>query len=239
MRELLKTLVTLWAYIFHHNHDSKVIYYHDAGRDYTDMGTDLDLMDKHFALARKSGYTFVDNISERKGQLQVCFDDGWRGLYDHKDFFMEHGIRPTVFIAVSLIDKEGYMTQKQISELQDLGFHFEGHTWSHIGLTNLSDNQLKHELQDSKARLEELFEHPFDAICFPLGFFNERVISASQDAGYKKLYSSVNGGYYDLESRCLINRNLMQSASAIRFYFAINGRSKLFANKNIQHQHRV
>ena len=237
MRELIRTIVSLFGYIFLHNHDSKIIYYHDVECDYTMMGTSLSTIKKHIDIARKSGYSFVNNISERKGQIQVCFDDGWKGLYDYKDFFLDQHIYPTVFIAVDLIGKEGYMTKEQIQELAEKGFLFEGHTWSHVGLTGLSDEQLSHELVDSKTRLEEMFGKSFTSICFPLGFFNDKVINASLEAGYTELYSSVCGGFYDLADKNIICRNLMQCASSFRFRLSINGRSSVFTRMNLKHQY--
>ena len=226
MFKIIKSIINFWSYLFHRNHDSKIIYYHDVNRKYTDMGTDLNLIKRHFDIVRQSNYQFVDEINQRKGQIMVCFDDGWAGIYEAKEFFIKEGVFPTVFIAVDLIGKPGYLTLTQILELQDIGFQFEGHTWSHKDLTTFDSQGLKHELVDSKIELSKLLGKDITALCFPQGRFSDIVYNAGLQADYTKLYSSINGGYYDLiESKGLICRKLVQSASTRDFKFIINSSS--------------
>lgn len=215
-------------FLFHHSKCSKIIYYHDAGKTYTDMGTDLALMKKHFEIVKRSDYYFVDHISEGKNQIMVCFDDGWAGLYDQRMFFINQGIKPMVFIAVDLIGKEGYLTISQIKELKSLGFSFECHTWTHTGLPDHSGKDLLHEVLDSKTYLEKTFGGHFDAICFPQGRFSDDVLKACKKAGYTQFYSSIAGCYYDLEDEGLICRNLVQFMPPIQFYMMLNSNSPYF-----------
>ena len=212
--------------MFHNNHDSKIIYYHDVSKKYTDMGTDLNLIKRHLDIVRRSNYQFVDEIVEQRGQIMVCFDDGWAGIYEAKDFFIEERVYPTIFIAVSLIGKPGYLTLEQILELQSIGFHFEGHSWSHRDLTTYDSQGLKHELLDSREELSKLLGKEVTAICYPQGRFSDNVYNACLLAGYKSQYSSITGGYYDLkDSMNIICRKLVQSASPKDFYYIINSTS--------------
>lgn len=231
MRLLLRRIVFLIGYLFHRNHDSKVIYYHDVSKKYTDMGTEFGLMLRHIDIVRKSGYKIVPEIMDRKRQVMFCFDDGWAGIYDYKDKFIKQQIFPTIFIAVDLIGKEGYLTEAQILELIKNGFRFQAHTWSHQDLTTFDDKGLKHELRESKEQLEFSFGQTFDAICFPLGRFSEKIKEKCLEFGYIQLFSSLPGGYYDLESKNLICRNCAQNATAQEFKWLLNGRSLIFLKK--------
>lgn len=228
----------LMGYLFHHNHDSKVIYYHDVSKKYTDMGTDHDLMCKHFDIVRESGYQIVPEITSRKHQVMICFDDGWAGIYDYKEVFIKQQIITTVFIAVDLIGNDGYLNETQIMELKNLGFRFQAHTWSHQDLTTFDYDGLEHELKDSKVQLEKIFGNPFNAICFPMGRFSEKVKEKSMVFGYDQLFSSLPGGYYDLESKNLICRNCAQNVSAREFNWMLNGKSFIFRRK-LMKQHIV
>ena len=231
MRLLLRKLILFLGFLFHHNHRSKVFYYHDVSKCFTDMGTDLDLMQKHFEAIQQCGYKIVPTISEAKYQVMICFDDGWAGIYDVKDEFVNLKIFPTIFIAVDLIGKDGYLTIEQIKELKSLGFLFMAHTWSHQDLTTFNDKGLEHELLDSKLELEKVFGHSFDDICFPMGRFSNKVKEKSLAAGYKKLFSSLPGGYFDLELDNLICRNCAQNASPREFNWMLNGTSWIFMRK--------
>lgn len=238
MKTLLKQIIYFLSYLIHPNHDSKIIYYHDLGTQYTDMGTNLDLVSKHIDIIRHSGYEIVTEVSVREGQIMLCFDDGWKGLYDHRDFFLKRGITPTIFIAVDLIGKDGYMNEKQIKELMGLGFKFECHTWNHKNLTLFSDHELVHELKDSKEKLEQLFGRPFTSICYPQGRFSRHIHQLCKKYGFEKQYSSICGGYYDLEDKELICRNCAQFSSPREFKWMLNSTSHLFRHRFVN-QHVV
>ena len=234
IRSFIKHSILWLSYCFHRNHRSKVIYYHDVGKDYTSMGTDLETIRRHFDIVRKCGYEFVKSISQEEGQIMVCFDDGWAGLYDAKDFFLENHVYPTVFLAVDFIGRQGYLSLPQILELQDAGFIFEGHTWSHTDLTTFDDIGLKHQILDSKIELSRLLNKNVEALCFPKGRFSDRVYRYSIESGYSKLYSSVGGGYYDLlKTKNLICRNLVQSSTDREFRYIINSTSPFFVKRAI------
>lgn len=238
MKNAIKKIIFFLAYLFRRNHDSKVIYYHDVGRDYTEMGTELELMSKHFSIVRRSGYSFVQSVTQPKGQVMVCFDDGWKGIYDHKDFFIRQNVFPTIFIAVSLIGEEGYLTIEQIKELEDIGFCFECHAWSHCDLTTYTDEELRRELKEAKEWLETAFGHPFNDICYPQGRFSEKVHLLCKAYGYRRQFSSIPGGYYDLENKGLVCRNCAQFSLPFEFQCMLNSTSALFRRKLVRQQYQ-
>ena len=130
MKRMVKHLV-LKAFAFLFRDDGpKVVYYHDVGTAYTNMGTPLELLKAHVACARQMGFAFVSRLEGLNSpkKLLMCFDDGFRGLWDGRDYFFQEGICPTVFIAVDLVGQLGYMTWDEIRELQRHGFVFQSHT---------------------------------------------------------------------------------------------------------------
>lgn len=208
------------------NTQSKVIFYHDVhGLEvrHTDMSTEMELFKKHVEILKAEGYTIVAEIENKSSEILICFDDGFKGIYDNKDYFIEHNIRPTVFLAISLIGQEGYMTTSEILELQDLGFIFESHAYAHENLTSFNDEDLNYELKASKSYLEELLKKEVNDICFPIGYFSDRVLKFCNDAGYKKLYSSLPGNYFNKRNDGLVYRNLAQFSSPTEFKAIING----------------
>lgn len=219
---LAKRFLIFTSYLLYQDKGSKVVYYHDVGTKYTYMGTDFQLMKKHFEIIRQSGYTIVPSIVKRKGQVMICFDDGWAGIYDHKEFFIEESIRPTIFIAVELIGEDGYLTQEQIKEMGKMGFYFECHTWSHQDLTTFSDEDLSHELKDSKNQLESLFNFKIKDICYPKGRFSNTIYKLCNQYGYRLQYSSIPGDFYDLYEKQIICRNCAQFLSPVAFKWMIN-----------------
>ena len=215
-----------------------MIYYHDVGTRYTDMGTSFDVIREHIMIAKSSLFEIVPEINSEKDQLMICFDDGWRGIYDYKDLFVTQGVFPIVFVAVELIGTEGHLSLKEINELRELGFIFQAHGWSHIDLTTVHEKHLKVELFDSKRRLEELLNHSVDSVCFPLGRFSEEVLFECQEAGYKKMYSSIWGSYNEMSRFSIVCRCFCQDLDTKEFKHAILGDS-IILRMNLKRRHFV
>lgn len=235
VKDCIKYILNFAGFVFHHNRRSKIVYYHDVGVQYTKMGTPLKIIDEQINEMRACGFEIVPHLTCHNNQVMIAFDDGWKGLYDEKDYFIAKGIRPTIFIAVDLIGKDGYMTIDEIRQLQDKGFIFESHTWSHKGLPDFkTDTDLKHELVDSKNQLEVLLNTEITSLCFPQGRFSSKVIEMSQKAGYKDLYSSIPGGAYDLEKDGILCRNLFAEVPVNQVKFVLEGVSFLFRSKLIK-----
>lgn len=90
----------------------------------------------------------------------------------------------------SKIDKEVYeLISAQTIRLLDSSplIGIGSHSYQHINLTNLSHSEIMDQLTSSKKVLEQYSAKPIDAVAFPYGNYNEDVVSASQEAGYKYL----------------------------------------------------
>ncbi len=236
MRSLIKQILLFISSIIYYNKKSKIIFYHDVYGDnkYTDMGTSLSMFIKHIQAIIKEGFNIVPTIENQENEVMICFDDGFKGIYDTRSFFIENGIYPTVFLAVSLIGQPGYLNKKEILELQDAGFIFQCHAWSHTDLTQFTREELKRELNESRIILTRILQKPVDEICFPIGYFSQLVLNECIRYGYKKMYSSIPGNYYDhvlLEG--LYTRNLLQFATPNEMKFVLHGGNELIKNKYI------
>lgn len=234
-KELVRTTLFLIGRVFCHNKNSKIIYYHDfyQGHSYTDMATSLALFKKHLIIAEQCGYRIVDRITRPKGEMTVMLDDGFRGIWDCREFFYEKGIHPTIFIAKSLVGQDGYLTEAEIKELANHGWKFQSHTVSHTSLNDFTWEQLDYELIESKRYLENLLGNPIDEICAPQGKYSNRVCEHAYRAGYNVFYSSTPGDYDErlTDFSFVVTRNLCQKLSPVQFRFAINGGYQIFQKK--------
>ena len=203
------------------SHRTKVVFYHDIGIRYTTMGTQADLFWAHMACLRE-------------GDI-VCFDDGFRGIWDERDKIrvVSCKFRVIVFLAVGLVGNPGYLTWGEIRELQDkYGIEFQCHTWSHQTLAGPYNDEVDppangrteewfhHELIGSKAELERKLGKKVVALCFPVGYFTDDIIRRCKEAGYEKVYASYPGNVTDdyIQPRCLV-----QNMSVKEFECALNG----------------
>jgi len=232
MRSLIKYFVLLFNAIIHRDTSPKVVFYHDIGQKYTPMGTPESLFCSHMAylqeirkkslLCSPSPSTFASNAHV------VAFDDGFRGIWDYREFLRKYDIHPIVFIAIALVGQPGYLTWNEIRTLQnDYSVDFQCHTWSHqtlIGPVNTdlpapsdpnfrTDAWCHHELVDSKAELERQLNLPLTpsskpltprhsvmSLSFPVGYFSNEIIQHCVSAGYTNLYASFPGNKDDDKS---------------------------------------
>jgi peptidoglycan/xylan/chitin deacetylase (PgdA/CDA1 family) len=85
---------------------------------------------------------------------------------------------------------------EQIFEMSKSIFEIGSHSLTHPVLTSLTNEDLKHELVESKNILESKLEIKIDTMAYPVGTefaYDERVEIATSDAGYKLGLTYVEG----------------------------------------------
>lgn len=220
----IKTILIHLCSVIKRDPSSKIVFYHDVGTRYTRMGTPRELFWRHMEILKACNVRF--NVEHR-----VCFDDGFRGIWDEREKFREEGIRPTVFLAVRLVGQDGYLDWFEIRELQTkYGFRFESHTWSHQTLVGpmIAESPIEErtekwyvrELVKSRERLSLELGVDVHELCFPVGYFSDEVIARCKDAGYVKVYASYPG---NAEGRYVCPRCLTQFSSGREFLAILMG----------------
>lgn len=232
IKEVIRTMLLVTGSLLYRNRKSKILYYHDFHDKivYTEMGTSLSLFKKHLKTILAEDYQIVRNIDKDENQVAIMLDDGFRGVWDCREFFFENKIQPTIFIAKSLVGTEGYLTENEIRHLDKKGWNFQSHTVSHLNLKKFSPEQLKYELKESKRYLEEVLGHPVNALCAPQGHFSNRVCEEAYRAGYDLFYSSIPGDIIDrmTDFSFVRTRNLCQRLNPLQFKLVLLGGYKIF-----------
>ncbi|MBN1980714.1 MAG: polysaccharide deacetylase family protein [Chitinivibrionales bacterium] len=126
--------------------------------------------------------------------ISMIFDDGFENFFYHAFPILQNfNMKVSLFPVVGFIDQycswDIYHLQKHLSKLQiryiaDAGHEIGSHTLSHPDLRYLHDDQLEHELSESKKILEDIIGRAVTAISFPFGGWNQRVWSRAQACGY-------------------------------------------------------
>ena len=235
MKRMLKEfLLRLWAFLCPSS-CPKVVFYHDIGKHWTAMGTDCEVFWQHMKCLRHGDV--------------VCFDDGFRGIWDEREKWRSEGVmgrgsdgvKKIVFLAVELVGRPGYLKWDEIRELQDkYGFEFQCHTWSHQTLAGPWNDEVpapvegrteewyRHELVASKCELKRQLGRAVTALCLPVGHFSDSVIGRCRAAGYKKVYASYPGNVTNdyVQPRCIA-----QDLSVAAFKAVLNGGMTAFKNR--------
>ncbi len=242
VNRIIKNVLLFIGALIYSNKKSKVLYYHDVCSTSfyespdTDViqGTSINLFKKHIDIIKRRGYSIVQEISSEHYEVAIMFDDGYRGIWDNRDFFYENKIFPTIFLAVELIGKPSFLKVEEILELQNHGFKFECHSWSHKSLAELSREELKKELGDSKDYLTSLLKKDVNEICLPLGHYSDLLLKETLNYGYKKVYSCVPGNVKERIAGVMETRNLCQFASPFEFNMILVGGNRILKSRYLK-----
>lgn len=152
---------------------------------------------------QKCGYEFVSldaciGDQENPRRLALTFDDGLENFYHRAlPVLRELSIPATVFIPAAYIGKNAdwdytsrlrpmkHLTRRQIDECCRDDINFGSHGFSHAALTQLSEEQLKIELEKSKNVLEDITGQRVSFLSYPFGRFNKAIERSAQASGLK------------------------------------------------------
>ncbi|HKW70652.1 MAG TPA: polysaccharide deacetylase family protein [Candidatus Dormibacteraeota bacterium] len=183
-------------------------------RDY--MGFRLSVKPSDFAAQMdwltRNGYhpvTTLDVINYLSGArglpsrpIVLTFDDGYADFYTAAvPILRQHDFTAVAYVVSGFVDQPGYMSARQIQELQAAGFEIGSHTVHHVNLTTQSLDALNYELATSKQTLERLLGRPVTAFCYPSGRFGWREAGAVAAAGYQDATTTLGGSYRTMAGR--------------------------------------
>jgi peptidoglycan/xylan/chitin deacetylase (PgdA/CDA1 family) len=161
-----------------------------------------EMFRKQMALLKENEYNVIavrDFVSQQKTfekqtKKNVCltFDDGYANNFTYCLPELEkYNFKATFYITTSLINTEIGFTEDQVRTLSEKGMEFGSHTVNHVFLSNLTDDKLYYELEESKTQLEDIIQKSVTSLSLPGGRGNKRIFAAAQKAGYNTLCTSV------------------------------------------------
>lgn len=191
--------------------DVLVLCYHAVSTNWSaPLSITPEQLDSQLGFLASKGFravTLSDAIRHRgEGKrVAITFDDGYRSVYRlAKPILDAHGMLATVFVPTDFVGIEQPMSWPGIDrwlngphaaeltpmsweEARDLtsaGWEIGSHTCSHPRLTEIGDEQLRGELEESRAECERRLDHPCESLAFPYGDVDQRVMEGAMSAGY-------------------------------------------------------
>lgn len=104
----------------------------------------------------------------------------------------------------------------QAREMESAGIEIGSHTVTHPILTNVSENVLRAEVRESKARLERELGHTTTLFCYPNGDYDAGVRRVVEEAGYRCAVT-VEPGLNDSRSDMLSLKRVHTEQDLARF----------------------
>lgn len=134
--------------------------------------------------------------------MMFTFDDGLKSHYEHAAPALKRkGYTGIFFIPAGMVGRQTHMNWNELRNLSRDGFEIGSHGLNHVPLTDLTDGELREELETSKKILEEGLGVPVKSFSIPRGFHSGRLAAAAKKAGYEYLYTSrfdLNASEIDL-----------------------------------------
>lgn len=142
----------------------------------------------------------------------LTFDDGYLDVYQNAyPILQEAGYTATMYLIETALNDHGYITDAIIKELSDAGWEFGNHSATHAYLP--SSKNILDEVCDSRARLIEKYNLPFDSFAYPYAAKDEGSIQAVIDCGYT---SGAGNGSFTIHVE---DRIFFLSRREIKSYF--------------------
>ncbi|MBW4028837.1 MAG: polysaccharide deacetylase family protein [Acidobacteria bacterium] len=173
---------------------------------------------------------------------RVSFDDGHRSNYLHAAPLLQRaGMTATFFITAGFMaSRADFMDWTEVRSLLSAGHAVEAHGWSHRFLPDCSDLELARELVDAKACLEDHLGHLVTRLSCPGGRYNDRVLFAAAEAGYKNVYSSepwyerIVTSSLTLEGRIMVRRDTSLTALSRLARHTLLARGTVYAERSLR-----
>lgn len=127
----------------------------------------------------------------------LTFDDGWENQYTYAfPLLKKYHMTATFYVFADPIGKKKhFLTWNQLREMDEAGMVIASHTLSHPYLQNLSADELKKEIVESKHILETELAKPILHFASPFGYTSPEIIEIIKDAGYKTARTTYKGIY--------------------------------------------
>lgn len=146
----------------------------------------------------------------------ITFDDGYESEYSLAyPILRNYGFTATFFVVVGWIGRLGMLSWDQIEEMSRNGMAIDSHTLSHPYLTELSREQIKVELSESKAILEGKMGKPVAFLGIPGGMYNNLVKEVAQETGYMAVVTSSLGTNNCRSDLYSLNRIAIKSGTTL------------------------
>ncbi|WP_153012061.1 delta-lactam-biosynthetic de-N-acetylase, partial [Tepidibacillus decaturensis] len=151
----------------------------------------LELLEKH-------GGIFIGDTKQK--ELYLTFDNGYENGYTSQilDILKQKKIPAAFFVTGHYLKDQPDLVKRMVNEGHIVG----NHSWSHPNMTEISDHQLKKELDKVKNLYTIITgEKEMHYVRAPRGVFSERTLALSYQNGYINVFWSLAYKDWDIHDQ--------------------------------------
>lgn len=210
----------------------RILMYHsindEVGQNHPDLVVRPEQFKAQLNYLKKHHYHFVTMAEliagKYDGQPRVAltFDDGFQDNYSCMFSLLKaFQAKATIYLCPEMpnIDK---LTREQICEMDASGLvEFGAHTLHHVNLSQISDDIVEYEINESKKLVESIIDQPCKAFAYPFGRLNDNVATAVEKAGFDSAVV-VKKGIESIRDQYRIKRiSVLGKTNLIQFHIAM------------------
>lgn len=182
-------------------------------RLYPKYTTTRALFAEHLQMLRGDGFTlgsFADLESNQPLPERFCaltFDDGHKSSLDLAEEMQRQNVGGTFFLTMNYCcQRDDFLHTDEIRALASAGFDFGTHGTTHRALSHLPPDEMRAELRDSKAWLEDVLGRQVTSMSLPAGQGSPAVLEAAFTLGYRLVGNSREDTNRALHPPSSVNR---------------------------------
>ena len=139
--------------------------------------------DKFYDLRIENFISLIDYLSNKINpkKIIITFDDGFASIIPAVEKSIKKGYKTFAYIISDYIDKEGFLSKKDIKYLKSIGCEIGSHSKSHKDLSKIDYDTLQIELVESKTILEKIIGEEVTHFAFPYGSHNKLSIKKAKN----------------------------------------------------------
>ncbi|MDD5668730.1 MAG: polysaccharide deacetylase family protein [Candidatus Omnitrophica bacterium] len=210
-----------------------------------------DVFERQMKFLKENRFTVI-SLDELAGLIKmgkkippktvaITFDDGAKDNYLNAfPILKKYGFPATIFLVYNEVDRSdnSRLSWNNIEEMQGSGLiTFGSHTFSHKILKDISsEEELQHEIRDSKNAFEQRLGREVSLFSYPNGRFNLHIRNIVESAGYKAAVAVKTGRNHSARDVYLIKRLRVSPSSGnmVVFGFDISGYYAFFKDSKIK-----
>lgn len=168
---------------------SLALMYHDIKRP----GASLDLYDVSLDHFKSQMELLCLNKPLPGSEVMLTFDDGYRSWAGEVlQVLNSFELKACFFVCLKFL-KESKISKDDIRTLKSQGMIIGSHGVTHHFLHCMKEEDIFHELTESKKALEDITGGKINYFSVPRGVYNQKVLRIAREAGYEKVFTSDIG----------------------------------------------
>jgi len=190
--------LTVLMYHATYANDEELALIDQADRPYA---VQLDVFAEQLDALQQAGYTIVTQAQVEQGlkgvakPILLTFDDGHRSnVLQAAPMLADRGLSGLFFMTADFCrNREDYCSDQDMRDMLAMGMTLGTHGVTHRFLADLSEQESRQELEESRQWLSEALNTPITTVSFPGGRYSARELQLAQELGYQWVHDSTFG----------------------------------------------